>query len=67
MHGSSMEDVAKRMKAGYMAGGGAFSFQGPEMFFERYLFLEKEQGICQIREILDQEGKKVHKGRLWKN
>ena len=38
-----------------------------EMSFERYLFLEKEQGVCQIREILNREGAQVHRGRLWKN
>lgn len=54
IHGNSMEDVAKRIRTG-------------QKFFERYLFLEKEQGICQIREILDRDGKRVHKGRLWKN
>ncbi len=54
IHGNSMEDVSKRIRTG-------------QKFFERYLFLEKEQGVCQIREILDRDGKRVHKGRLWKN
>ncbi len=67
IHGNSMEDVARRIRAGQKTGEEDFFVYTPEMLFERYLFLEKEQGVCQIREILDKNGKRVHKGRLWKN
>ena len=65
MHGNSMEDVSRRIGAGQREGNVIAGT--PEMCFERYLFLEKEQGVCQIREILNREGAQVHRGRLWKN
>ncbi|MCI8935945.1 MAG: stage III sporulation protein AA [Lachnospiraceae bacterium] len=44
MHGDSMEDVQNHTK-----------YAG--ILFQRYLFLEKQKGICQIRDMFDQNHK----------
>ena len=46
MHGDSMEDVQNHTK-----------YAG--ILFQRYLFLEKQKGICQIRDMFDQNHKRM--------
>lgn len=48
MHGSTMEDVQRHMH---------LNEEGP--LFDRFLFLEKKQGICRVREIIDERQKKI--------
>lgn len=51
MHGNSMKDVQRHL-----------SFEEYGGLFERFVFLEKKQGICRIREIIDGEQERV----LWR-
>lgn len=51
MHGGSMREVQAHL-----------SFEGHGEVFERFVFLEKKQGICRIREIIDKDREKV----LWR-
>jgi len=61
MHGNSMEDVECRLKAG--GGEGEFlSKYRPEELFERFVFLEKKQGKCAVREILGRDGRRLFPG-----
>lgn len=54
MHGNSMEDARRHMRCR----------TGEQMeLFERFLFLEKERGICRVREILDPQGKRLYPER----
>ena len=49
MHGSTMEDVHRHMYLNDEKG----------LLFDRFLFLEKKHGVCQVREIIDGRGQKV--------
>lgn len=49
MHGSTMQDVHRHMDLN----------EEKELLFERFLFLERKQGICRVREIIDGRQKKV--------
>lgn len=49
MHGSTMQDVHRHMDFN----------EEKELLFERFLFLERKQGICRVREIIDGRQKKV--------
>lgn len=67
MHGDSMEDVRGRingsMSGGPYGGGSRQEEAGagyePGDFFQRFLFLERSQGRCRIREILEADGKRL--------
>ena len=61
MHGDSMEDVECRFKTGGMEG--FREGYRPEELFDRFLFLEKRQGQCGIREIRGKSGELLFSGR----
>lgn len=63
MHGNSMEDVESRMQAGSNQEKGIWKGYGPKELFERFLFLEKRQGKCGIREIRGKAGELLFSGR----
>lgn len=52
MHGNTMEDVQRHL-----------DFEEYGILFERFVFLEKKQGVCRIREIVDGKQKSV----IWKS
>lgn len=61
MHGDSMRDVECRLQAG----GGGEASQGqyrPGELFDRFLFLEKRQGKCRVREIRGKSGERLFPG-----
>lgn len=58
LHGSSMEDVKKRICAGGIEKEAVMTYRCEELF-ERYVFLEKRLGKCRVREILGRDGKRV--------
>lgn len=58
MHGNSMKDIRKHLNIGSPVRE-TMQF-GPDDFFERYIFMEKKNGICRIREILDAEEKRLY-------
>lgn len=49
MHGSTMEDVQRHM----------YFSEENGLLFDRFLFLERKQGLCRVREIIDGRQKKV--------
>ena len=53
-----MKDIRKHLNIGSPARE-TMQF-GPDDFFERYIFMEKKNGICRIREILDAEEKRLY-------
>ncbi len=57
MHGNSMEDMYKftDVESNRERGRG----YEPGNMFDRYLFLEKRSGVCQVKEILDGEGGRI--------
>lgn len=57
MHGNSMKDVRRHLNSGSPEKEG-IQYR-PEDFFERYIFLEKKNGVCRIREILNESGKRL--------
>lgn len=59
MHGNSMEDVICHMNAGKSGQGNAAPTVWSDVLFERYIFLEKKEGSCRIREILDKSGSRL--------
>lgn len=61
MHGDSMEDVEWRLKAGGV--GSSRPGYHPGELFDRFLFLEKKQGKCGIREIRGKSGELLFSGR----
>ena len=60
MHGNSIADVRRHMNAGNCVKKGSYVQYEPEDFFERYVFMEKKDGMCRVREILDKEGKELY-------
>ena len=61
MHGDSMRDVECRLQAG--GGGEAVLEQYPvRELFDRFLFLEKRQGKCRVREIRGKSGECLFPG-----
>lgn len=62
LHGSSMEDMKRHMDAGYSGKKEAASYRPGELF-ERYVFLEKRQGKCRVREILNRDGERIYPGK----
>lgn len=63
MHGASMEDIRKQINMGIPGQKGGQVFYKPEDFFERYIFLERGQEGCRIREILGRDGNLLEAGR----
>ena len=59
MHGDSMEDVRSHMNIEKYGQSNHHVQYCPEMLFQRYLFLEKKEGVCQIREIFDQDQRRM--------
>lgn len=63
MHGDSMGDVKGRINGSMVSvsSGTETAAQGyrPGDCFERFVFLEKAQGICRIREILGSDGRRL--------
>ena len=57
MHGNSMKDVRRHLNSGSPEKEG-IQYR-PEDFFERYIFLERKNGVCRIREILNESGKRL--------
>lgn len=62
LHGSSMEDMKRHMAAGYSGKKEAVAYRPGELF-ERYVFLEKRQGKCRVREILNRDGERIYPGK----
>lgn len=62
MHGDSMEDVECRLQAGGETNGFWGGYR-PGKLFDRFLFLEKKQGKCGIREIRGKSGEILFPGR----
>ena len=61
MHGNSMKDVERRLQAG--DGEGDFSPQCRlEELFDRFVFLEKKQGKCRVREIRGRGRERLYSG-----
>lgn len=58
MHGNSMEDVLCHM----CVKDGQNMQDSLEIPFDRYLFLEKKEGVCRIRDIFDK-----NRNRIWGN
>lgn len=58
MHGNSMEDVLCHM----CVKDGQYMQDSLEIPFDRYLFLEKKEGVCRIRDIFDK-----NRNRIWGN
>lgn len=58
MHGNSMEDVLCHMRVK----DGQYMQDSLEIPFDRYLFLEKKEGVCRIRDIFDK-----NRNRIWGN
>lgn len=61
MHGNSMEDVKCRLTTGGM--GNSPAGYRPGELFDRFLFLEKRKGRCEIREIRGKSGELLFSGR----
>lgn len=59
MHGDTMEDVRSHLKVKKDSQITSCLQYDPERLFQRYLFLEKKEGICQIREIFDQDQRRM--------
>lgn len=57
MHGNSMEDVKCRMQSGGKEE--IFLDYRPEKLFQRFVFLEKNDGKCRVREICDGRGERL--------
>lgn len=63
MHGDSMEDVRNHINSGSHGQGSGYAQYQPEMLFARYLFLEKKDGICRVREVFDQNQNRISEKR----
>ncbi len=59
MHGDCMEEVRGLTGKSQGQEGAFLGYRSEPLFFERYLFLEKREGICHIREILDKDGNEI--------
>ena len=57
------EDIRKQINTGIPGQKGGQVFYKPEDFFERYIFLERGQEGCRIREILGRDGNLLEAGR----
>lgn len=62
LHGNSAEDMKRHMAAGY-SGKKEDAAYRPEELFERYVFMEKRQGKCRVREILNRDGERIYPGK----